>query len=313
MNAAFAFGGTELVGLAAAETSKPQETLPRAIKQVFWRITLFYIVALTVVGLLVPFTDSRLIGSSSVDVTASPFVIAIENAGISGLPSVMNVVILVSVLSVGNSSVYGSSRIMAALSDQGQAPKFLAYVDRKGRPLWSIVLSAGFGLLCFLAASDKQTQVFEWLLALAGLSEIFTWGSICLCHIRFRRAWTLQGRSLDTMIFRSQPGVIGSWFGFCFNCLVLVAQVWVGFAPIGWEKMSSRQIVETFFSVYLAAPVILMFYGIYKWVFKTKIVRAKEMDITTGHRDLDSRDCASADAETLSRESARKRLYKWLC
>src|SRR5947207_921365 len=123
VTAAFAFAGTELVGLAAAETANPRKSLPTAIKQVFWRITLFYVVSLTLVGLLVPYTETRLLsGSSHADATASPFVIAIENASIIGLPAVMNVVIMVAVCSVGNSSIYGSSRTLAALAEQGQAP-----------------------------------------------------------------------------------------------------------------------------------------------------------------------------------------------
>ena len=85
VSAAFAFSGTELVGLAAAETANPRKSLPTAVKQVFWRICLFYIVSLTLVGLLVPYTNDKLLsGSSSADATASPFVIAIESAGISG-------------------------------------------------------------------------------------------------------------------------------------------------------------------------------------------------------------------------------------
>lgn len=100
VTAAFAFAGTELVGLAAAETANPRKSLPTAVKQVFWRITLFYIVSLTLVGLLVNYKDQRLVdGTSSADAKASPFVIAIVDAGITGLPSVMNVVIMIAVLS----------------------------------------------------------------------------------------------------------------------------------------------------------------------------------------------------------------------
>lgn len=87
VTAAFSFAGTELVGLAAAEADNPRKTLPTAIKQVFWRICLFYMVSLTLVSLLVPYGDSRLLGTSSTDAKASPFVIAINNAGITGLPS----------------------------------------------------------------------------------------------------------------------------------------------------------------------------------------------------------------------------------
>lgn len=314
VNAAFAFAGTELVGLAAAETANPRKSLPTAVKQVFWRIALFYVVALTIVGLLVKYTDDRLVtGASSADAHASPFVIAIENAGISGLPSVMNVVIMIAVLSVGNSSVYGSSRTLAALAEQGQAPQFLAYIDRKGRPLWAILVASVFGLLCFLAASDKETDVFEWMMAISGLSSIFTWGSICLAHIRFRRAWKVQGHSLDELAFRSQAGLIGSWIGFIFNCLVLVAQFWVGFAPVGYAEKSTGQLVENFFSDYLAAPVVLLFFIPYKLWYRTKVVHAREVDLVTGRRDLDIQHLIDQEKAEQAEWPRWKKVYKFFC
>jgi amino acid transporter len=90
---------------------------------------------------------------NSANAAASPFVISIFNAGISVLPGVMNVVILVAVLSVGNSSVFGSSRTLAALADQNQAPKILGYIDRKGRPLVAIGVSSALGFLAYTADS----------------------------------------------------------------------------------------------------------------------------------------------------------------
>lgn len=279
----------------------------------FWRIALFYIVSLTLVGLLVPYTDHRLIGSSSADAKASPFVIAIQNAGISGLPSVMNVVIMIAVLSVGNSSVYGSSRTLAALAEQGLAPKFLAYIDRKGRPMWAIGIASALGLLSYLAATPKQSEAFMWMMAISGLSSIFTWGSVCLSHIRFRRAWKLQGHSLDELAFRSQPGIIGSWIGFIFNCLVLVAQFWVGFAPVGYADMSATELVENWFSVYLAAPVVLLFYIPYKLIYKTPFVRAKDMDLATGRRDLDIQHLIAEERAEQAAWPMWKKIYKLFC
>lgn len=283
VTAAFSFAGTELVGLAAAETANPRKSLPTAVKQVFWRITLFYIVSLTLIGLLVPYTEGRLTeGSSSADARASPFVIAIENAGISVLPSIMNVVIMIAVLSVGNSSVYGSSRTLAALAEQGQAPAIFAYIDRRGRPMVGIALSAALGLLGYLAASEKQGEAFTWMLAISGLSSIFTWGSVCLAHIRFRRGWKKQGHTLDELAYTSQPGVIGSYLGFLLNCLVLIAQFWVAVWPIG-KKPNAEQ----FFSAYLAVPVVLAFYIGYKIYYKTPFIRSADMDLVTGRRELD--------------------------
>ena len=314
VNAAFAFAGTELVGLAAAETANPRKSLPTAIKQVFWRITLFYVVSLALVGLLVPYTDKRLLNASnSVDATASPFVISIVSAGIEGLPSVFNVVIMIAVLSVGNSSIYGSSRTLAALAEQNQAPKILAYIDRKGRPIVSIGIASVLGILAFLAGSNKQKAAFDWMIALSGLSSIFTWGSICLAHIRFRRGWAQQGHTLDELAFRSQPGVIGSWVGFIFNCLVLIAQFWTGAWPIGYHKLSAAAQTKSFFQVYLAAPTVIIFYVPYKLYYRTPFIRTYNMDLHTGIRDLNVSELIADEKAERATWPAWKRAYKFFC
>ena len=315
VTAAFSFAGTELVGLAAAEADNPRKTLPTAIKQVFWRICLFYMVSLTIVSVLVPYGDSRLLGQSSDDAKASPFVIAINNAGISGLPSVMNVVILIAVLSVGNSSIYGSSRTLAALAEQGQAPKFLAYIDRKGRPLASIIVASVLGLLCYVVAGGQTTAntALNWLYSLSGLSSIFTWGSICLAHIRFRSAWKKQGHTLDELAFKSQCGVIGSWIGFILNCLVLIAQFWTAGWPIGYGSESADGRVQTFFLAYLAAPVVIAFYIPYKIYYRTPFMKTKDMDLQTGRRELDTTALIEADRVEKMQMPRWKRIYKIFC
>jgi yeast amino acid transporter len=314
VTAAFAFAGTELVGLAAAETANPRKSLPTAIKQVFWRILLFYIVSLLLVGLLVRYDNPQLInGSGSADAKASPFVISIQQAGISGLPSVMNVVIMIAVLSVGNSSIYGSSRTLAALAEQRQAPRIFAYIDRKGRPLFAILLASAIGYLSYIGASSKQGDAFAWMLALSGLSSIFTWGSICLAHMRFRSGWKHQGHSLDELAFKSQAGYIGSCIGFGFNCLVLIAQFWTGFAPIGYKKLSTTVLVSNFFQAYLAAPIVLAFYIPYKIYYKTPFVTVDMMDMKTGRRDLDLGHLLAEERAERAAWPAWKRAYKFLC
>lgn len=225
VTAAFSFSGTELVGLAAAESANPQKALPSAIKQVFWRITLFYILGLLFVGLLVEHDDDRLLGAGLIDVSASPFVIVAVDAGIPAFGTFVNVVILLAVVSIGLSGVYGGSRTLTALAEQGYAPKCFAYIDRAGRPLVSTITIIMFGPIAYVSEAAAGTVVFDWLLALSGLAALFTWGSICLAHIRFRQAWAYHGHSLEELPFRAVFGVYGSWLGFILVILVLIAQV----------------------------------------------------------------------------------------
>ncbi|TAQ83146.1 hypothetical protein B7494_g8531 [Chlorociboria aeruginascens] len=311
--AAFSFAGTELVGLAAAEAHNPSKALPKSIRQVFWRISIFYVTSMAIVGLLVPYTSKQLIGKDDVDSKSSPFVIAIRDAGISGLDSVMNAVVLLAVLSVANSSMYGATRTLTALAEQGQAPSMFAYIDQKGRPLISIATASAIGLLAFIYLSPRRGQAFTWLLALSGLSSVFTWASICYAHIRFRSAWVHHGNSLDSLIYRSPIGVVGSWIGLISFILILTAQFWVAISPVGNTAINASERAANFFEAYLAMPVVLACWAFYKIYYRTQYVRIEDVDLTTGRNGNDFPylwEGYKSEKETWPRW---KVLYKMMC
>lgn len=239
--AAFAFAGTELVGLAAAESENPRKSIPLATKQVFWRICFFYVVNLFVLGLIIRSDDPRLIGASGANTKASPFVLAIQDAGVKVLPSIFNAVITIAVISVANSCTFGSTRTMQALAERGMGPKFLAKVDKHGRPIWCVVIQIAFGLIAFIGEAENQSEIFGWLLSLSGLSYFFVWGSICLAHIRFRSGWKAQGYALETIPYRPSLGVYGSWIGLIINCLCLVATFYNAL-KVSFSRLSSQDI-----------------------------------------------------------------------
>ncbi|KAH6871206.1 amino acid permease-domain-containing protein [Thelonectria olida] len=308
------FGGTELIGLAAAETANPRKSLPTAIKQVFWRITIFYIVSLMLVGLLVPSNEPRLLnGKSSADASASPFVIAIETAGTTILPSVMNGIILIAVVSVGNSAVYGSSRTLLALAQQSHAPRIFAYIDKQGRPIMAILLASFIGLMAFLADLEAHDTIFSWLLSISALSTLFTWASVSLCHIRFRRAWAHSSNSLQQLPFRSNVGVFGSWFSLVGYALVLASQFWIAISPLKATDKSTSGKVQAFFLSVMAIPIILIFYLVHKVWFRTGIIRVDEMDIKTGRRYFRVHIATEQEREERRRWPLWKRVYQLLC
>ncbi|KAH6623177.1 amino acid permease-domain-containing protein [Chaetomium tenue] len=260
---------------------------------------------------------TAVVGFIIADASASPFVIAIESAGATILPSIMNGVILVSVISVGNSSVFGSSRTLAALAEQGQAPRIFAYVDRRGRPLVAVLAVSAVGPLAYLANSDRHGPVFDWLLAVSGLSTVFTWASTCLAHVRLRKAWAYRRREVGDMPFKAQAGVLGSWVGFVCNCVVLVAQVWVAIAPLprddgGEWDVSSR--AQNFFVQCLALPVVLVFWLGHKLWFRTGFVRVEDMDIDTGRRDFGRLGTIKAQEQEERQSWPKwKRFYRFIC
>lgn len=291
ISATYSLAGTELVGLTVCESSNnPRIALPRAIKQVFYRIIVFYMFTLTLIGFLVPSNSDKLGGSSS-DATASPFVIAINNGGIKVLPSIFNVVVIISLLSIGNSAVYGFSRTALSLAESKLLPSFFAYVDQAGRPLGGIIFAAVFGLLSFVSASPKQAEVFAWLVALSALSTLFTWASCTISHIRFRLAIQKQNRSLLEVPYLSKTGIWGSVYATICLVVVLCLQFWISLFPLGAKPNAGE-----FFKNYLGAVIWLACYLGYMVYARDWILLIPLDEI-----DLDS-DRAETDADKLQQE-----------
>ncbi|KAK0736967.1 amino acid permease/ SLC12A domain-containing protein [Apiosordaria backusii] len=307
--ASFSFGGTELCGLAAAESERPEKSVPKACKQVFWRIAFFYILNLFIMGLVLPCDDSRLLGSVGPNSKASPFTLAIQDAGIKVLPHIMNGVITIAVISVANSATYGFTRTVQAMAQVGMAPKYLAQIDSKGRPMRCTVVLILFALLAYigLAPNDAAMKLFEWLLAVTGVTYFFIWGSICLAHIRFRNAMKVQGLSLDLIPYKPSSGVWGSWVALIFNGICLVASFYVSLKP----KETPAQTAESFFKGYLAAPVMLVLWLIWKlrtgeWRLQTPL---HEIDLRTDAKFIDPADVHREPEEPRTWKNLPKRMW----
>lgn len=137
VNAAFAYGGVEMVAVAAGEAENPRHNIPKAVRRVFWRILFFYVLGSLAIGVLIPYNDPNLLGaikSGAAGGARSPWVIAMYRAGVPALPSIINAVILTSATSSANAFLYTGSRYLYALAQNGQAPKvLLTCTKRYGR------------------------------------------------------------------------------------------------------------------------------------------------------------------------------------
>lgn len=130
VNAAFSYGGVEMVAVAAGEAEDPRRNIPKAVRRVFWRILFFYVLGTLAIGVLIPYTEDRLL-SKDPGAAASPWVIAIYRAGVPVLPSIINAVILTSASSSANAFLYTGSRYLFALAQNGQAPKVLLKCSKR--------------------------------------------------------------------------------------------------------------------------------------------------------------------------------------
>ncbi|QID84471.1 S-methylmethionine permease mmp1 [Saccharomyces pastorianus] len=316
VSAAYSFSGTEMVVLTSAE-ARNVSSVSRAAKGTFWRIAVFYIVTVIIIGCLVPYNDPRLInGSSSEDITASPFVIALSNTGAMGtrVSQFMNAVILIAVFSVCNSCVYASSRLIQGLATAGQLPKICGYMDRNGRPLVGMAICGAFGLLGFLVVSKDQGTVFTWLFALCSISFFTTWFCICFCQIRFRMAMKAQGKSDDDIIYKSPLGICGGVVGCTLNVLLVIGEIYVSAAPVGMPSSAAN-----FFEYCMSIPIMIAVYighRIYRKDWRHWYIKREDIDLDSGHsmEDLEATKLRrDIEKEYVASRAFYYRIYRFFC
>ncbi|MCO3055079.1 amino acid permease [Pseudomonas aeruginosa] len=190
----FSFGGLELVGITAAEADKPKTVIPKAINQVIYRILIFYIGALVVLLSLYPWDQLvETLNASGDAYSGSPFVQIFSLIGSGTAANILNFVVLTAALSVYNSGVYCNSRMLYGLAAQGDAPKVLMSVDRRGVPVLSILVSALITFLCVIVNYVLPHKALELLMSLVVAALVINWAMISLSHLKFRAAMKRQG------------------------------------------------------------------------------------------------------------------------
>ncbi|KAH3685977.1 hypothetical protein WICPIJ_003044 [Wickerhamomyces pijperi] len=314
VNSAFSLGCTEMLAFSASEQANPRKAIPSATKQVCYRIIFLFVIPLFMISLLVPYNSPDLLGASGAAKThSSPFVIAVSSVKV--VPHIVNFVILLAVLSVGNSALFCASRTLQSLAEQGYAPKYFNYIDAAGRPFRALVFSSFIGLFSFIAAYDKQEQVFNWLLSISGLSTIFTWTGIVLSHVRFRTAFKVQGFAISELGYTAKTGVIGSYFAIVINVLILMAQFWIALFPVDSDGKADA---NSFFQNYLGAVVALVMYLGHKVYTRSWriFIPASEIDLVKGRKLFDGdvlAQEAAEDAEMVRNSSLWYRTYRFWC
>ncbi|MCM3042004.1 amino acid permease [Paenibacillus motobuensis] len=277
MAAGFSFQGTEMIGVAAGESNNPREHVPRAIRQVFWRILLFYIFAILVIGLLIPYTNPNLLKSGIDSIGVSPFTLVFERAGLAFAASAMNAVILTSVLSAGNSGMYASSRVLYSLAKRGKAPQFLGRLNRHGIPMNALLLTTAVGMIAFLASLFGDGVVYTWLLNASGMCGFITWLGIAISHYRFRRAFMAQGHDLNELPYRAKWFPFGPIFAFILCLIVIIGQSMSLITEHGFDW-------QGLIAAYVTIPVFLIVWLAYKWKHHIKLVPLKKCDLSSPTR-----------------------------
>ncbi|WP_054943454.1 amino acid permease [Paenibacillus ihuae] len=274
MAAGFSFQGTELVGVAAGESENPRRNVPLAIRQVFWRIMIFYIFAILVIGLVIPYTNPDLLRGGIDDIGVSPFTIVFNKAGLAIAASVMNAVILSSVLSAGNSGMYASTRVLYAMAKDGMAPRALGKLNRRGVPVGALLVTTAVGMLAFLASFFGDGAVYNWLLNASGMCGFINWLGIAVCHYRFRRAFVKQGHSLDELPYRAKWFPFGPLFAFA---LCLIAVLGQNMGAFTGDRIDWYGVLVS----YVSLPLFFIIWAGYRWFRASRIIPLEECDLST--------------------------------
>ena len=262
MIVAYSFQGTELVGVAAGESENPRENVPRAIRQVFWRILLFYVLAIIVIGFLIPYTDPQLLRTDVADIAVSPFTLVFQHAGLLSAATVMNAVILTSVLSAGNSGMYAATRMLYNMATEGNAPRIFSRLTQNGVPLVALIGSTLVASLCLFSSLYSPQAVYIWLLNLAGMTEFIVWLGIAVSHYRFRRGYVMHGHDVGLLPYKAGAFPFGPIFAFVLCLVVTLGQNYQAFLE---DRIDWGGVVST----YLGIPLFLLFWLGY-WLVKRK-------------------------------------------
>ncbi|KAM0712105.1 hypothetical protein Q7P37_011199 [Cladosporium fusiforme] len=300
VTAVFAFLGTELIGVTVGEAENPRRNVPRAIKLTFWRILVFYVFSVLLLGMCVPYDSEILIEAvgggkekNKSSAAASPFVVAIEIARIKYLNHILNACILIFVFSAANSDLYIASRTLHGQAMKGYAPKFFAKTNKKGVPVPALAFSACFCCLAFMSVASSSRTVFGYFVNLVSIFGLLTWISILVSYVYFVKARRAQGVDEKSMRYKSPFGLWGAYVALAFCCLVALTKnfdVFIG----GFHY-------ENFITGYIGIPIYLIMLLGYKLVKRTKEVNPAEADLWTG------KDVVDADeAEWLAKEAHDK-------
>jgi amino acid transporter len=272
VQAAFSFQSMEIVAITASETESPRRNIAKAVKRVFWRILIFYILGTLITGMLVPYNDPALLRATG-NAAQSPYVIAIRRAGIKVLPSIINAAILTSAFSAGNSFVYVASRICYGLAIRGQAPKLFSRVTKAGLPLNAVIFSALFSLLTFMTVSSGAATVFGWFVNLSTVSGFIGWWVMNCTYLFFYHGYKKQGFDTKALFYHNSLQPYLSWWGIFWATFFLVIsglRTW-----FSWNT-------SAFITYYINIFIFLSLYFGYKIAKKTKIRRWDERDFVTG-------------------------------
>ncbi|ODV58452.1 dicarboxylic amino acid permease [Ascoidea rubescens DSM 1968] len=308
VNAVFAYVGIENVGTLVGESQNPRRNIPRAVKLAFYRIILFYVICTLLLGCNVPFNSPLLKNATSATTSAaaSPFVVAIRLAKISGLDHVLNGALLIFCFSSGNTGFYNCSRTLYSLANRNQAPKLFLKTNKKGVPIYALATAVLFSMTGFMCVSEKADVVFEYFVSFISSLGVMKWISVLITHIAFMNALKAQGVSRATLVYKSPFQPYASYISLGVCIFVALIKNFTVFLKGNFD-------IKLFITGYINIPLFIGLNLGYKLIAKSKRLKSSEVDLVTGKDVIDKE-----EDEFLAEQAHKKELrgdkkdWKWI-
>lgn len=245
------FQGSELVGVASEETKNPEVIIPKSIKMIFWRLSLFYVISILIITLLIPYNDPKLISQSNV--LTSPFTLVFQHYIGRYAGDVVNFIILIAVLSAANASLYSSSRILWYLGKSKQAPKIFSHINNKGIPIVALLATALISGI-FLLTSFVGDKVFQYIVQISSLSGFLVWLGIALSHYNFRKKYLPKNNiALSQLKYKSPFFPYAPLLSIVIILAVITGQIFT----VDGNRTDPSLLFITYFSVIAFAAIYL--------------------------------------------------------
>jgi lysine-specific permease len=218
--AGFSFQGSELIGITSGEAKDPAKSIPKAVKSVFWRLLMFYILATLIISLLVPFNDPHLASQNSV--SASPFTLVFSYYLTNGIAAnILNFVILIAILSAANASMYSATRTLWYMAQTNQAPKIFTKITSYGLPINALIATALVGSTVFMSSLIGNGALFTRLVNVSSSCGFIAWFGIALCHYCFRKNYI---KDLSVLKYKAILFPVGPIFSMALITFIILGQ-----------------------------------------------------------------------------------------
>jgi len=244
-----------------------------------YRLAIFYGFGSFIIGVIVPSDDEQLLSPKS-NASASPFVIGIRRAGITGLNHVVNAAVLTSAWSAGNAFLYSGSRVLYGMALNGDAPKFFGKTTKKGVPWAAVLATWAIGFLAYLNVSSTGAQVFTWFSNISTISGFIAWIVVMITYIRFRKAMVFNNM-LSELPYRTPLQPYFTYFILGVVSLLTLTNGFQVFVKANWA-------VADFLAAYITIPIFLVLYFGHKIWFRTPFaIKVRHIDVVSGKREMD--------------------------